>query len=138
MLAPGQEPRRARRCASRGGEVLKRQAEAAGDAGVIPPGSVRELKLDVWSSTRDQLDLKLELSHPDPFFVIDSKPLNKEECASLERKLQSEKVDTRVRSAHKVSIKIHETKDGTQFDQGSFYRKLFVNLKRFLHEELIY
>ena len=92
-------------------------------------GSVVKLEFDAWSSTRETLDLQLNRFAPDPLVNVEVKPLTtQEERDKLNRYLLDNKISTRVLSASHVTITIYENKDGHQFDQGAFYRKLTIAL----------
>ena len=59
------------------------------------------------------------------------KPLTtQKERDALQQFLASDKIkiNTHVLSASRVTVTVHESKDGHQLDQGSFYRKLSVTL----------
>ncbi len=94
----------------------------------IDPNGELTGAFDAWSSTREKLDLKLTTLGTDPFVTIEARPLAPKECADLEESLKSKKIDTRVRSAARVSVKVVESKDGRRLELGSFYRQLLVHL----------
>jgi hypothetical protein len=102
--------------------------------GVLNSGTKAEAKLVAWSGTRDKLDLQLPID--DPFFVVETKSLSPSECAELESTLRADKQPARVASAVEIKITAHESKDGKQLDQGSFYRKLPVKIDKFLQPDI--
>jgi hypothetical protein len=91
-------------------------------------GDVLTGEIDAWSSTREKLELKLTTLGSDPFFVIETRALSKQECADLEARLKASNIVTRVRSGAHATVKVYRDKDGKQLELGSFYRKLLVHL----------
>lgn len=106
------------------------------NVGVVPPGTTSRAEFDIWSATRDELNVKLTGAVPDPLFVVETRPLSKQECTELEKTLRANKIPTRVQAAHHVTVTVHESKDGRQLEQGAFYRKLPVLLDGFPHPDL--
>ena len=91
------------------------------NAGVLTSGKTTNAVFDVWSSTRENLDFKLPSA--DPLFVFEVQKLEEDELAAKAKDLSARKIAPRVLCAYRVSVMVHETKDGKHLDQGSFYRK---------------
>jgi hypothetical protein len=91
------------------------------NAGVLTAGKTTNAVFDVWSSTREKLDFKLPSA--DPLFEFKVQKLEEDEFAAKAKDLAARKIAPRVLCAYRVSVTVHETKDGKHLDQGSFYRK---------------
>jgi hypothetical protein len=102
-------------------------------AGVLPPGGSARAEFDVWSLTRDELNVDFTGTAPDPLFVVQTRPLTRQECDELKKNLLEgkEKIRTRVRCGRHVTVTVREQKDGRQMEQGTFFRKLPVFLDGF-------
>ncbi len=95
--------------------------------GVLGSRDHASAEFDVWSATRDSLDLlKLSEAAPDPLFVVETRVLKPAEMQELQQKLVTLKIPSKVKSALRVVVTVHEQKDGKQFDQGPFSRTLPV------------
>ena len=81
----------------------------------------------LWSSTRDELDLKWG-DGSGPLFAYDGRALTPEECRALEKKLRAERENTRVRKAYRLQVNIREQAAGKQMDQGAFQHTLSLNV----------
>jgi len=103
--------------------------------GVLTANGTADGKLVAWSSTREDLHLKLG-SDTDPFFQVKTQPLAKEEYASLEETLKNEKNTAIVRTAVHVIVTVHESMGGKQLDLGSFYRRMPVYLDGILNTDV--
>lgn len=75
-----------------------------------------------WSATRSKVELTLA-DQDDPLFQWQVTPLSPEECSALEKKVNGKMLNTRIKSAYRVGVQVHESKDGRQLDQGSFIRQ---------------
>jgi hypothetical protein len=94
-----------------------------GALGSRESGSV---EFDVWSATRTLELLKLHDPTPDPLFVVTARDLTPAEMQELQQKFPPLKISSRVKAAQRVTVTVHEQKDGKQFDQGPFARTLPV------------
>ncbi|HYT89428.1 MAG TPA: hypothetical protein VEL76_12045, partial [Gemmataceae bacterium] len=86
-------------------------------------GASASASFECWSATRD---LKVEVDRSkeqDPRFTFTATPLTEEECRDLEKRLSARDIATRVRSAYRVSVRVHERKDGKQLDLGAFHKQ---------------
>jgi hypothetical protein len=90
------------------------------DAGVLTAGKSRQKVFDVWSSTRDKLDFTIVSA--DPLFVFESQQLVKDEFTAKAKDLLARNI-ARALCTYRVTLTVHESKDGKHLDQGSFYRK---------------
>jgi hypothetical protein len=102
-----------------------RAAQCAPDkleVGVVAPrGSTRPVEFVCWSATRK--DLTVAVKDPDTCFEFDAAELKPDECQALTDKLRAEGTWTRVKSAWRVRVVVHEqASDGRQLDLGSFRR----------------
>lgn len=107
------------------------------NVGLLSPGCkpVTEV-FNAWSSTREKFDLKLTPTPANALMEIASRPLTEKECADLTSNLKSEKLSQRVRSGYRVTVTVHESKDGKQLDQGPFIQRLAIDLDGFREQEL--
>jgi hypothetical protein len=81
--------------------------------------SVSEV-LHCWSATRD---LKVAASSADPCFEVLAKKLEKQEdLRKLTDELRAQGIWTRVRSAYRIEVTVHEQKPGRQLELGTFLR----------------
>jgi hypothetical protein len=96
------------------------------NAGNIFPDGKAKAEFDLWSPTRDQLDVAFHESGNDPLFTIETKPLDQAGRAELQEKLASDNISTRVHSGWHVTVWIHEQRDGRQMPQGHFFRSIAV------------
>jgi hypothetical protein len=94
--------------------------------GTIGPGSVIEAQCHCWTATRDKLDLKI--TGNDPLITWTITPLSPAECADLQKQLRP-KVNTRVKAACRLSVKVVEEKDKQQLDQGPLQRPAPLSLE---------
>jgi hypothetical protein len=96
------------------------------DVGIIEPGNSVVGEFVVWSPTRDQA--KFKMSQDDPLFEVAAKQFTPDECADLQKKLRKEEINTRVRSAWTVKVRVHEQKGKSQLDQGYFRRAVQIDM----------
>ena len=96
--------------------------------GVLTPRSTKEAKFEAWSPTLEKLNLKLTGAKPDPFFDVKIVTLSPKECEELESRLHAELIRSRVKSAQRIIVTVHEEKDGKQMDQEEFLRRFPVFL----------
>src|SRR5207244_2204189 len=94
--------------------------------GVLSPGKTIKKEFDAGSAARAKVDFKLVSS--DPLFNIVVTRLEKEELDAKKKDLRARKLAIGVLCAFKVTVTIHESKEGKFLDQGSFYRKFPVAL----------
>src|SRR5262245_33786267 len=92
---------------------------------LAPDGKVKA-EFDLWSPTRDQLDLALHEAGKDPLFTIEAKPLDEAGRADLQEKLAGDNIITRVHAGWHVTVWIHEKRDGRQMPLGHFFRTIEV------------
>ena len=109
------------------------------DVGTLRTGSTAKERLFAFSSTRDELDLKLTPAPADGLFEVVAKPLSvggifsRSEIGELQSILKAEATRGKtsapsVRAAYLVTVTVHESNAGKQLDLGSFYRRLEVTL----------
>ncbi len=72
-----------------------------------------------WSATRD---LKIAVHNTDPCFEFTARRLDDKECRKLTDTLRALNIPTRIRSACKVKVVVHEQKGDKQLDLGAFQR----------------
>jgi hypothetical protein len=97
------------------------------DVGTLDPQvPQRSAHLYCWSATRR---LKLSASQSDPCLTITIKELDEQERESLTRKLRELEIMTRVRSAFRVDVTVHEQKGDKRLDLGSFSRSLPLEVR---------
>lgn len=96
------------------------------DVGAIEPGSQVTAEFVLWSPTRDHA--KFKMAQDDPLFEISAKDLTPAKCAELQKQLRKEEINTRVRAAWTVTIKVHEQKGKHQLDQGYFSRPIQIDM----------
>ena len=95
--------------------------------GILGSRDSGRAEFEVWSATRDSLDLlKLHDPVPDPLFFVETQVMSPAEIQELQKKLTGMKIASKVKSALRVVVTVHEQKDGKQFDQGPFSRALPV------------
>jgi hypothetical protein len=94
---------------------------------VSPQGSVSD-SLHCMSATRD-LEVSVSGS-TDPCFEVQVRKLEKpEDLRQLAEDMRAKGILTRVRSAYRIDVTVHERKDGKQFDLGTFLRPLALAVK---------
>ena len=84
-----------------------------------------------YSSTRDNLKLRLDPNKIDPLFETTITPLGAKESRELQDKLVGDQQTTRVRSLYRIEVRVHEEKGGVQLDQGPFSKKLPILIDDF-------
>jgi hypothetical protein len=88
--------------------------------------SVSEV-LHCWSATRD---LKVTASSADPCFEVLAKKLEKQEdLRKLTDELRAQGIWTRVRSAYRIEVTVHEQKGDRQLELGTFLRTLSLEVR---------
>lgn len=96
------------------------------NVGNIAPDGKGKAEFDLWSPTRDQLELALYETGKDPLFTVDAKPLDQAGRAALQEKLAGDNITTRVRAGWHVTVWIDEKRDGRQMPLGHFFRTIEV------------
>lgn len=105
--------------------------------GNLTAGKSSTAQFLAWSTTRKSLDFKLETS--EPLFVVESTPLTGTELAAQQVAIASTKFskdgDAKQKEAilkqlaptiqcvYRVTVAVHESKDGKRIEQGSFFRR---------------
>lgn len=106
-------------------------------AGAVNIGAATTTEFYAWSSTRDYFDLKLTASTTDSLFDVTTTPVlvgglfSRSQCNDLVTALEADKTHQHLRSAQRVSLTIHESRNGKYLDLGSFHRKFSVKLDGF-------
>ena len=97
--------------------------------GNLDPNAVVKAEFFIWSPTRDELPLDWT-KNQDPLFVVSAKALDPAGRLALQEQLRTakNKVNTRVRAGYRVTINVHEHKDGKRLDQGHFIRGVPLSL----------
>jgi hypothetical protein len=110
--------------------------------GVLAPSASAKAEFYVWSPSRDSLDLNFSTGPaPDPLLQVDIKKIKKEECEKYllginDKKDKKDKLLSRVLTAYRVTVTVHERKGNQEMEQGIFYRKLITHLDGRPNDEL--
>ena len=92
--------------------------------GNLGPNDSAVGEFDIWTSTRDEFDLKFA-DTSNPLIVQEITPVSKEECRQLENRMRKEgDVNSRIRKAHRVKVTVREKAGEKQLDQGPFYHAI--------------
>ena len=115
--------------AGRNFETLQVSARVAAPIRFVPiRGSVGNLgsrdsgvaEFTLWSGTRPELDLKWDES-AEPLYTYAAKPLSREQCKEMEKKLRAAGDNARVLKAFRFQVTVKEQASGKQLDQGPIY-----------------
>ncbi len=84
----------------------------------------------VWSATRDRLDVRCvdkdEKVHPN--FEFETRPLSTLELQQLQASLKEKKNLSRVLSATRVKVTVHEQRNGSFLHQGVYQQSVYMKL----------
>ena len=84
-----------------------------------------------YSSTRENLKLRVDPTKIDPLFETSVTTLDEKHRRELQENLASDQQNTRVKSLFRVDVRVHEQKGGVQLDQGPFSKKLPIVIDDF-------
>ncbi len=90
------------------------------DVGELGFREKSQVSFDCWSATRAALNLTV--TNDDPLFHWQLTPLSAKQCQDLQDHLKNKIRNTRVKSAYRIDLTVHEQKGKRQLDQGSFHR----------------
>ena len=88
--------------------------------GTLAPGATAEAQCNWWSSTRDKIDLKA--ISDDPLVTWTVIPFSRDECVKLEERMRQNNINTRIKVAGQLKVKVLEEKGKQQLEQGPFNR----------------
>jgi hypothetical protein len=117
------------------------------DVGTLRSGSTARERFYAFSSTREDLDLKLTPVPADGLFEVTAKPLHmggifsRSEVGELTATLKAESAKLKapapsVLAAYLVTVTVHESNAGKQLDLGTFFRRLEVTLDNIPRPEM--
>jgi hypothetical protein len=99
---------------------LRHEQQDKDDVGALGPRKMLKTEYQLWSPTRDAIEVTLKTDHLPKNVAAWIKPMNASEAQALEVELRKEKFNTRVRWAARLQIQIHETKDGEELPIAPF------------------
>lgn len=88
--------------------------------GTLAPGAAAEAQCTWWSSTRDKVDFKA--ISDDPLVTWTITHFSRDECAKLEKRMRLDKINTRIKVAGQLKVKVLEEKGKQQLEQGVINR----------------
>ena len=95
------------------------------DVGVLDRRDVGTASFELWSATRDRVDLKVQAEPADPLFEVRQREMTPAERDALQDRLNKDgTTQTRVKVAYLVDVTVHEQKAGKELEQGPFQRRL--------------
>jgi len=106
------------------------------DIGTLVPHGMRRAEFVVWSATRDHFELDVKDKRENLCFVCEAKAVPAEEFAALAKKLNEDSgIITRIKSAYRFIVEVHEEREGRHLDMGPFARILPLRVDRIDYDE---